>query len=202
MELLLASIAADSAAAKAPTIGTDDRRETMRGAFDAPLASAFSLWDGGAMIDIAARLAFLRVCPPNGVNLRQLVTVRREQHASCQTREARPDARRRQHDLARRKVTGLASDRGRSRMSINGAQVKAGREMLGWSRRELCARSRVKIHEIAEFEEGARELSEGAIIHLRWALRSAGVEFTNEGESAARIKVADNNEPAGKLSDD
>jgi transcriptional regulator with XRE-family HTH domain len=70
-------------------------------------------------------------------------------------------------------------------MTITPAQVKAARELLGWSHGELATRSRVGILTIAEFEAGTQEISEGAIIHLRWALQSTGIEFINGGEASA-----------------
>jgi transcriptional regulator with XRE-family HTH domain len=73
-------------------------------------------------------------------------------------------------------------------MTITGQQVKAARDLLEWSQGELAARSRMGILMIAEFEAGALELSEGAIIHLRWALQSAGVEFANDGEPGVKLR--------------
>ena len=75
-------------------------------------------------------------------------------------------------------------------MTIRGAEVKACRELLGWSRSELSERSRVGLLAIAEFEDGVRDLHEGAVIHLRWALQSSGVEFGGGGKFSIRTRAA------------
>ena len=59
---------------------------------------------------------------------------------------------------------------------ISGEQIKAARDLLGWSRSRLAARSRVSDGAVGWFEGGKRA-RESTIVKIRCAITDAGVEF-------------------------
>jgi ribosome-binding protein aMBF1 (putative translation factor) len=63
---------------------------------------------------------------------------------------------------------------------ITGAQIKAGRELLGWSRYQLAQRAKLHpaIIERAESATGPLPITEVQARYLRSVLEEAGVEFT------------------------
>jgi len=63
---------------------------------------------------------------------------------------------------------------------ITGAQVKAGRKLLGWSRDDLAGYSGLRPITIDVFERGMRP-SDSPVMAIRSALDAAGVEFS-EGD--------------------
>jgi hypothetical protein len=76
-------------------------------------------------------------------------------------------------------------------MTITGAQVKAARELLGWSLIKLTLASGVGSGAIKLFETGER-IPPRAMSHtLSRTLRSAGVEFTNSGEPGVKLRKAE-----------
>jgi transcriptional regulator with XRE-family HTH domain len=53
--------------------------------------------------------------------------------------------------------------------------------MLGWSRDELAARSKVSAATLADFEGGKRRPYSRTLVDLRRAFETAGVEFITDG---------------------
>jgi transcriptional regulator with XRE-family HTH domain len=71
---------------------------------------------------------------------------------------------------------------------ITGDQVRAARELLGWSQVELAARIGVSETTIGDFEKRNRIWPVLNLSALRQVLKSAGVEFT-EGASEVKLKA-------------
>ena len=84
-------------------------------------------------------------------------------------------------------------------MTITGAQVKAARALLNWSRVKSASKCEMPFIRILEFETGTRNPSGALADRLRRALESAGVEFTNGGQPGVRMKAAGGTIPAGEL---
>lgn len=70
------------------------------------------------------------------------------------------------------------------------AQARAGRALLGWSREELAARSKLPGRTVARFELGDGVSRPATVAAIRAALEAAGVEFidANGGGPGVRLK--------------
>jgi ribosome-binding protein aMBF1 (putative translation factor) len=64
-------------------------------------------------------------------------------------------------------------------MTISGNQVRAARELLGWSRYTLAGKCKPGETTIRYFENGTRRPPFN-VLAIRRALEAAGVEFTDE----------------------
>jgi transcriptional regulator with XRE-family HTH domain len=73
-------------------------------------------------------------------------------------------------------------------MTITAAQVKAARELLGWSRSQLAGRVGLSATTIAQFETGARRLPFFDASVIAGVFEEAGVEFASDGQPGARMK--------------
>jgi transcriptional regulator with XRE-family HTH domain len=74
-------------------------------------------------------------------------------------------------------------------MTITGAQVKAARHLLGWSRSDLAGHSGVSITTMAHFERGTTRASVLDLSTMRPVLETAGVEFPEEhGATGVRLR--------------
>ena len=79
-------------------------------------------------------------------------------------------------------------------------QVKAARELLGWSQEDLAAKSGISIPTIKRLEArdgelgGREELRHGVVA----ALQTAGVEFTNRDQPGVKLKAGYKPPPAVK----
>src|ERR1700688_3503386 len=73
-------------------------------------------------------------------------------------------------------------------MTITGQQVKAARELLGWSRAKLSAESGVGSGTIVIFENGLHPQQAGTLATLKRALEAAGLEFTSGGEPRLKLR--------------
>jgi DNA-binding XRE family transcriptional regulator len=74
-------------------------------------------------------------------------------------------------------------------MTITSAQVKAARELLGWTRWHLAKQAGVSLTTIRDFELGLRIVGESLIAAVQRALEdAAGVEFTNGGEPGVKMR--------------
>lgn len=76
-------------------------------------------------------------------------------------------------------------------LTISGAQCRAGRALLNWSREDLAEASKVSRAAIADFETDKRQVRERTVDDLRAALEAAGVEFipANGGGAGVRLRV-------------
>jgi transcriptional regulator with XRE-family HTH domain len=74
-------------------------------------------------------------------------------------------------------------------MPITGAQVKAARQLLGWSQSRLAAETGVSASTIAKFEEGKQRpaMLDLSVVHRM--LKDAGVELTDD--EAARVSKSE-----------
>jgi hypothetical protein len=70
-------------------------------------------------------------------------------------------------------------------MTISPSQIKAARDLLGWTKVMLALQSGVGSFVIDKFERGERTLQPGSLDALRSALEAGGAEFTKTG---ARLK--------------
>jgi transcriptional regulator with XRE-family HTH domain len=66
-------------------------------------------------------------------------------------------------------------------MSLSGAQVKAARELLGWSQVTLAGEVGISAATVGRFETGKRNPPTSDISAIMNALEWAGVEFANDG---------------------
>lgn len=66
---------------------------------------------------------------------------------------------------------------------VTGRQIKAGRALLGWRRKDLSTQCGVEEDEVraVEADEAAQEALAIMRARLAGALESAGIEFTNGG---------------------
>ena len=70
---------------------------------------------------------------------------------------------------------------------IIGAQIKAARKLLGWSRDRLAPKACMSITALNKIEEGSSALST-QVDGLQRALESAGVEFT-KGDDGVKLRA-------------
>jgi transcriptional regulator with XRE-family HTH domain len=75
-------------------------------------------------------------------------------------------------------------------MSIDAAQCRGARGLLGWTQSDLSEASKTATKTIADFERGAREPYPRTLEDVRSALERAGVEFIaeNGGGSGVRFR--------------
>lgn len=69
-----------------------------------------------------------------------------------------------------------------SRVIITYRQCRAGRELIGWKQKDLCAASGITQSTIADFERGARQIKVSTLEKIIDAFKDKGVTFENEGE--------------------
>ena len=69
---------------------------------------------------------------------------------------------------------------------ITGAQIKAARELLGWTPYRLAPRAGMGHTLLRQFEAGARVPDEESAARLKAALEEAGVMFTAGGVKLRR----------------
>jgi transcriptional regulator with XRE-family HTH domain len=74
-------------------------------------------------------------------------------------------------------------------MSITGAQVKAARELLGWSRIKLTLVSGIDGGAIRRFETGKRLPHRSVGMAIIRSLKSAGVIFVEENDNMPGVRL-------------
>ncbi len=77
-------------------------------------------------------------------------------------------------------------------------QVRAARDLLGWSRRHLGARSGVSLNVVKVLEQDGRAMASfirtdqvDAVAAMRAAIEAAGVEFTDGDVPGVRLRQGD-----------
>ena len=78
---------------------------------------------------------------------------------------------------------------------ITGAQIRQGRELLGWRQAELATKAKVETH-FVESAESSDTVSFVPVEYLdatRRALENAGVEFTHGDESEVKLRAVKTN---------
>jgi transcriptional regulator with XRE-family HTH domain len=73
-------------------------------------------------------------------------------------------------------------------MTITAAQLKAARQLLGWSQDDVAAASGLETPTIIHFEHGKRLPNRAAIADIRLTLEAAGVDFTNSEEWGVKLR--------------
>jgi transcriptional regulator with XRE-family HTH domain len=73
-------------------------------------------------------------------------------------------------------------------MTITAAQLKAARQLLGWSQDDVAAASGLETPTIFHFEHGKQLPSRAAIADIRLTLEAAGVDFTNGDEAGVKLQ--------------
>jgi transcriptional regulator with XRE-family HTH domain len=73
-------------------------------------------------------------------------------------------------------------------VAVSPEQVKAARELLGWSQSELAGKMGVSETAVSLFEREKRRLLVLDVSELRSTLEAAGVEFTTDGEPGLKLK--------------
>jgi transcriptional regulator with XRE-family HTH domain len=74
-------------------------------------------------------------------------------------------------------------------MSINPAQCRGARGLLGWSQSDLSKASKTATKTIADFERGAREPYSRTLEDVRGALETAGIEFIAENGGGPGVRL-------------
>ena len=74
-------------------------------------------------------------------------------------------------------------------MSINPAQCRGARGLLGWTQSDLSEASKTATKTIADFERGAREPYPRTLEDVRGALEKAGIEFIEENGGGAGVRL-------------
>jgi transcriptional regulator with XRE-family HTH domain len=72
-------------------------------------------------------------------------------------------------------------------MTITGAQIKAVRQLLGWSRMKLAVQAEINFRRLLQFEQLGKSVSPEAYEKLIGVLEAAGVEFA-KGRGAAKLR--------------
>ncbi len=75
-------------------------------------------------------------------------------------------------------------------MTMNPAQCRAGRGLLGWSQQDLAHAATVGLSTIRSFESGKRTPIANNLAAIRLALESAGVQFLEDGTVSTGPGVA------------
>jgi transcriptional regulator with XRE-family HTH domain len=73
------------------------------------------------------------------------------------------------------------------RVQMKAVQIKMARAALGWGVRELAERAGITANTVTRIENGA-DAKQSTMDALQAALESAGIEFTNGGQSGVKIK--------------
>jgi transcriptional regulator with XRE-family HTH domain len=76
-------------------------------------------------------------------------------------------------------------------MSIDPAQCRAARGLLGWSQSDLSEASKTATKTVADFERGARVPYARTLEDIRKALETAGVEFIAENGGGPGVRLRD-----------
>ena len=71
---------------------------------------------------------------------------------------------------------------------ITGGQVKAARQLLGWSQVRLAGHSNLAESSISRFEIGGH-LPPIKVAAIRQALETAGVEFIEDNDGGASVRL-------------
>ena len=74
-------------------------------------------------------------------------------------------------------------------MTLTPDQVKAGRELAGWSRLRLAARVNVCDETIRRYERGGRAAATLDLMMVRQILEFAGVEFIAENGDQPGVRL-------------
>lgn len=81
-------------------------------------------------------------------------------------------------------------------MSINPAQCRGARGLLGWSQSDLSEASKTATKTIADFERGARAPYARTLEDVRRALEKAGIEFIAENGGGPGVRLR---KPQGQI---
>jgi transcriptional regulator with XRE-family HTH domain len=75
-------------------------------------------------------------------------------------------------------------------MTVTGAQIKAARDLLHWSRAKLSVEAQVGFAVLSAFERGSRIPSQRTLDALEETFEAAGVAFTTDGRRGPSLKEA------------
>ncbi len=74
-------------------------------------------------------------------------------------------------------------------MTIEAAQIRAGRALIGWSQSKLAASAGLSLSTVEEFESGAaHKVPSWAVAKMQAALESAGIAFIPELGGGAGVR--------------
>jgi transcriptional regulator with XRE-family HTH domain len=74
-------------------------------------------------------------------------------------------------------------------MTITAAQLKAARQLLGWSQSRLGGEAGVSATTIGQIEGGPRPVPASTVFKVRQTLEAAGVIFTPENGDGPGVKL-------------
>ena len=72
---------------------------------------------------------------------------------------------------------------------ITGAQIKAARKLLGWTRDRLGPRAGLSVTLLTKIEDGLRTPTNEQRLGIQDALGAAGIVFTNGDEPGVELKA-------------
>jgi transcriptional regulator with XRE-family HTH domain len=75
-------------------------------------------------------------------------------------------------------------------MTISAAQLKAARQLLGWSQDDVASTAGVSTEAVVYLEHGTRAPKPRALADIRLTLEAAGIEFANGGAPGAKLRKA------------
>jgi transcriptional regulator with XRE-family HTH domain len=74
-------------------------------------------------------------------------------------------------------------------MTITAAQLKAARQLLGWTQEQLAVEARVSPSAVSRFEAARHWPSSGIVSAVQSALEAAGVIFTPENGDGPGVRL-------------
>jgi ribosome-binding protein aMBF1 (putative translation factor) len=84
---------------------------------------------------------------------------------------------------------GPEAEEERLMVEVTAGQLRAARELVGWSPADLAKAAAIRIEAIADFESGARAPRSATVKRLLAALEARGVEFTNGVRPGVKLKA-------------
>jgi transcriptional regulator with XRE-family HTH domain len=78
-------------------------------------------------------------------------------------------------------------------------QCRAGRSLIGWSRKDLASASSIALRTIVDFERGARSTRSATLSALKSALESADVRFIAKGGVGVGVERASGSPQSARL---
>ena len=81
-------------------------------------------------------------------------------------------------------------------MSITPEQIKAARRLLGWRQFQLASSVKISLNTMAYIETGRKAARASTLERIKKVLETAGVEFTDETEGGAGVRLRNPAPPA------
>jgi transcriptional regulator with XRE-family HTH domain len=82
---------------------------------------------------------------------------------------------------------------------ISPSTCRAARALLDWPQRRLAAAAAVSVSAILAYEAGHRAMRPAGLAAIERALREAGVEIIDDGDTPVGVRLQSPRSPAGAL---